>query len=253
MTDRYVLVTGGTRRIGFAITCALASSGFQVLAQSRQTAAMAESLPAGATLLVHGNDSAADARAMVLAAQRFARERSGQLVGIVANAAAFEYDVAVSRADGLLDEQLRANLASPLAAWREFLALNEDSPAPCEPTRAFFTIVLDQVVVNPNRDYFSYAVSKGAWLGIVRQLAVNGAPSLRTNAVLPGLVLPGGAMSPERFTQQHANTPLLLGPSAADVASACEFFATNHTLSGQQLLVDAGRHFAPAPRDPAFA
>mgnify|MGYP001014431248 CR=1 FL=1 len=252
----HVLVTGAARpRIGRAIANSLAEAGYTVLAQTRRCeSSYREGLHERVVVLDHSIDSPEAARSLISSAAARAVADCGWLAGVVANAAAFDYDLPTSRSDHCLTEHMRINLVSPLAAWRELLHQHETYTSlvggECLP--AFYTVILDQVVRNPNTDYFSYAISKGAWTGVLRQLAVCGAPFVRTNAILPGLVLPGGAMTAEAFSRQHAQTPLRIGPTPEDIAGACEFFARSRAVSGEEIAVDGGRHFAPSFRDPAF-
>ncbi len=101
--------------------------------------------------------------------------------------------------------------------------------------------------------YSAYAASKGAVNGISLSLAVELAPTVRVNCVLPGIV--GTEMNTEHFanpdfvksvTDTH---PLGLG-EANDVAETVEFLASDRArwITGQEIVVDGGRTIYSPPR-----
>jgi len=103
--------------------------------------------------------------------------------------------------------------------------------------------------------YSAYAASKGAINGISLSLAVELAPAVRVNCVLPGIV--GTEMNTEHFAnpefvQSVKDThPLGLG-SAEDIAEAVCFLASDRArwITGQELVVDGGRTIVSPPRLP---
>jgi NAD(P)-dependent dehydrogenase (short-subunit alcohol dehydrogenase family) len=101
--------------------------------------------------------------------------------------------------------------------------------------------------------YSAYAASKGAVNGISISLAVELAPTVRVNAVLPGIV--GTEMNTEHFANPEFvksvmdTHPLGLG-QAEDVAETVEFLASDRArwITGQEIVVDGGRVINSPPR-----
>lgn len=101
--------------------------------------------------------------------------------------------------------------------------------------------------------YSAYAASKGAINGISLSLAVELAPAVRVNAVLPGIV--GTEMNTEHFANPEFvksvmdTHPLGLG-QAEDVAATVEFLASERArwITGQEIVVDGGRTVNSPPR-----
>jgi len=101
--------------------------------------------------------------------------------------------------------------------------------------------------------YSAYSASKGAVNGISLSLAVELAPAVRVNSILPGIV--GTEMNTEHFAQSEfvesvlATHPLGLG-KAEDVAEAVEFLASDKArwITGQEIVVDGGRTVFSPPR-----
>jgi NAD(P)-dependent dehydrogenase (short-subunit alcohol dehydrogenase family) len=96
------------------------------------------------------------------------------------------------------------------------------------------------------RGFSLYCASKGALDSFMRALAIELAPAVRVNSVLPGAVRT--AMTehmlnqPELVERLKADYPLGLG-KPSDVASAIEFLLSDAArwITGQQLVVDGGR------------
>lgn len=96
------------------------------------------------------------------------------------------------------------------------------------------------------RGFNIYCASKSALDGYMRALAVELAPAVRVNAVLPGAVRT--AMTehmfndPEVVLRMHRDYPLGVGEQS-DIASAVQFLLSEEArwITGQQLVVDGGR------------
>jgi NAD(P)-dependent dehydrogenase (short-subunit alcohol dehydrogenase family) len=95
------------------------------------------------------------------------------------------------------------------------------------------------------RGFNLYCASKGALDALMRALAVELAPNVRVNSVLPGAVrtnMTNTMMTDSdlkaRFAEQY---PLGIGETS-DVASAIEFLISDKArwITGQQLIVDGG-------------
>jgi NAD(P)-dependent dehydrogenase (short-subunit alcohol dehydrogenase family) len=91
-----------------------------------------------------------------------------------------------------------------------------------------------------------YCASKGALDSLMRALAVELAPEIRVNSVLPGGVRTGMTESifndPQLADRLDAGYPLGRG-EPSDIAAAVEFLVSDNSrwITGQQLIVDGGR------------
>ncbi len=94
--------------------------------------------------------------------------------------------------------------------------------------------------------YSVYAATKGALNAMALSLAVELAPAVRVNSVLPGVV--GTEMNKEHFADPdfvaslQATHPLGLG-RPEDVADAVEFLSSERArwITGQEIVVDGGK------------
>ena len=88
--------------------------------------------------------------------------------------------------------------------------------------------------------YLAYVVSKSALETLTRMMAKAYAPSIRVNAIAPGLVLPSGDVTPEEWEKLVQRLPLRHPASPEEVASALEFLVRNESVTGQTIVVDGG-------------
>jgi len=99
--------------------------------------------------------------------------------------------------------------------------------------------------------YSVYAASKGAVNALSLSLAVELAPAIRVNAILPGIIQT--EMTKEYFANSDfvALYPLGFG-RPEDIADAVEFLSSDHArwITGQEIVVDGGRSvFSPVPSE----
>lgn len=96
------------------------------------------------------------------------------------------------------------------------------------------------------RAHSAYCASKGALDGLMRALAVELAPGIRVNSILPGAIQT--SMAAEAFAdpaiveQLSRDYPMGLG-EPADIADAVEFLLSSRArwLTGQEIVIDGGR------------
>lgn len=86
----------------------------------------------------------------------------------------------------------------------------------------------------------AYTVSKAALEALTKMLARALAPSIRVNAIAPGLALPSDVVTREQWEALTARLPLQRAASLDEVAAALEFLLKNEYVTGQTLVVDGG-------------
>jgi NAD(P)-dependent dehydrogenase (short-subunit alcohol dehydrogenase family) len=96
------------------------------------------------------------------------------------------------------------------------------------------------------RGFSAYSASKGALDALMKSLAVELAPEVRVNSVLPGGVrtsMTGKIYEdPEMAARLERDYPLGIG-NAVDIVNAVEFLLSEKSrwITGQQIVVDGGR------------
>ncbi|HYD75974.1 SDR family oxidoreductase [Ramlibacter sp.] len=251
---RWVLITGGSRRLGREICTVFARGGWSIACHYRDSEAQAQEVVEQArtfgvqALALQGSlDSESDAESLF---HRTCAGIGGPPSCIVNNASTFFPDAATDFVAQSLLQQLQTNLLVPLvlgkllhAGWSQ--ASNASGVASV-------VNVLDQKVYNLNPDYYSYTLSKLALERATIQQAQALAPTLRINSVVPGLMYPSGPQTIENF-ELAANANLLRRPvDPVRVAETVFFLADNECITGTSVCVDNGQHLVPLPRDIMF-
>ena len=88
--------------------------------------------------------------------------------------------------------------------------------------------------------YPSYAVSNSGLESLTKVLARAFAPTVRVNAIAPGLVLPSEVVTPEEWNRLVDRLPLKRPARSEEVTSALEFLIRNEYVTGQTIVVDGG-------------
>lgn len=238
MTEPVALVTGGGRRIGRAIVEALAEAGFAVAIHYRCSREPAQAL-AAAIADRGGRAIALEADLADAAAVETLMPRAVVALGpvrlLVNSASIFEPDDIASLGLDLWEETFAVNLRAPMMLARDMAA--------ALPERAGGAIVniLDQRVLRPNPQFFSYTLTKCALATATRTMAQALAPRIRVNGVAPGPTCAGRRQTDADFASQSAGTLLGHGPSPADIAEAVLYLARATSVTGQILAVDGGQ------------
>ncbi|MEP6609353.1 MAG: SDR family oxidoreductase [Burkholderiaceae bacterium] len=248
-SNRAALVTGGARRIGRAIALALARDGWDVAvhyATSRDdaldTVAQIEAL--GRRAIAVNRDLAIEPGVLSLLAE--CANELAPVSCVVNNASLFEYDD-VSRFSGdHLMRAMRTNAAAPILLARSlYQHLAHDG-------RGVVINLLDQKLLNPNPDFFSYTLSKAALKEATTLLAIALAPKVRVVGIAPGITLASNMQTEGGFSSAHHRTPLGRSSTPDDIAHATVFLAGATAITGTVLLVDGGQHLVPNSRDVMF-
>ncbi len=233
------LITGGSVRIGRAIALCLAKSGFSVAIQYNQSQAEAVDLVSAIT---QSGGRAACFRASLAEHAEVAAlipeitQAMGPLTCLVNNASHFAGD----RLPGLSAESWRKHMAVNLEA-PVFLAQAFAAQLPDGETGNIVNIV-DQRVLRPNPQFFSYTLSKSALWAATTTMAQALAPKIRVNAIGPGPALKSIYQSEAGFEQECRAMPLGHGTTPDEIADAVLFILRARSMTGQMIALDGGQH-----------
>lgn len=233
------LVTGGARRLGRAISLALASAGFSVAIHCRQSRSEAEALA--------GQIRDSGQRATVVEADLGDERAVDGLLGraetalgpvgvLVNNASTFERDEWHDASRASWDNHLEPNLRAPFVLTQQMAA------ALPEGAEGLVINMLDERVWSLTPHFVSYTVSKAALWALTRQLALALAPRIRVNAIGPGPALPSPRQTQAQFARQCASVPLRHGTSPEEVGRAALAILSLPAMTGQMIALDGGQH-----------
>lgn len=238
------LVTGASRRIGRALALALAEAGYDVAAHHHRLGPEAASLAAeieqlGRNTAALDADLAEEAQTVDLVAR--ASQALGPLTLLVNNASLFEDDRIGGLDRARWDAHMDANLRAPLVLSQAFAA---QVPGDLPDGEAMILNMLDQRVLKPNPQFFSYTLTKTALWTATRMMAQALAPRVRVNAIGPGPTLASIHQDAGAFAAEAAATPLGRGAGVQDICDAALYLAGAHAVTGQMIAVDGGQHLA---------
>jgi NAD(P)-dependent dehydrogenase (short-subunit alcohol dehydrogenase family) len=269
----WALITGGSVRLGREIGLAFARAGWNVACHYNRSEAEAHALCAelrtlGVESLAVQGDLEDEASCQSLFDTTVAITGTA-LQCVVNNASLFVPDEGADFDEAQALAQIKVNLMAPMRFGKWMAALHGHDMQETNGTvtstanaatqtsaslhaKPSVIHVLDQKVFNLNPDYFSYTLSKLALERAVSLQAQSLAPTLRVNAVAPGLMYPSGPQTQDNFNRA-AKANLLRQPiDPADVASSVVFLASNASITGTTVRVDNGQHLVPLARDVMF-
>jgi pteridine reductase len=233
------LITGGAIRVGAAIVRALATRGYRVAIHANTSLDRAQAL--ATELNLSGHEATAfgaelrdeDAtRAMIDRVRR----HFGRLDALINSAATWS---PTPLEDVMADDVRRffeVNTLSTFVCCQHAGLIMADQ----EHGGAIVNIG-DWAVERPYRDYSAYFISKAAIPTLTRMFAVELAPKVRVNAVLPGPVLLPESVSAEEHRRAIAGTLLQRAGTPESIAQAVAALLENDFITGTCLPVDGGR------------
>ena len=230
------LITGAAHRIGRAVALELARQGYAIGLHYHHSREKAEV-------------TAAEIGAMGVPVYPLPADLSdaGQIDALFAQVAGLPHSlkVLVNSAAVMTAGNLRD---LPVEAWDATLDLNLRAPWLCarsalrlmESNGGVIVNISDSGAGKPWTGYAAYVISKTGLESLTRLLARSFAPTVRVNAVAPGLILPSDDLPGETWQRLVDRLPLKTAGSPEDIARAVLFFVQNPHVTGQVLAVDGG-------------
>ena len=241
---KLAIVTGGTKGLGYAFSERLADLGHRVLALYRQDEAAAE-----------------------LAEKMLGKRGQVRRVDIADRAALVELTrelVAEHGAPAVLVNNAGRNIDRPLlelseADWGTVLETNLSAPfhltsllAPAMLAAGGGSIVNVGATtgIRPRRNGANYCASKAGLLHLTKCMALELAPTIRVNCLIPGMIDTEEMRDRYRYADPDARRNLLdeipqgrIG-TPAELADALEFLVSDRSryLTGQKLIIDGGQY-----------
>ena len=241
------LVTGGNGGLGQRICHALAREGVHIAVMYAQSREQAEGVAAelaaryqirAAAFACDITDAAAISALVGDVVAQFGR------LDILINDAAFNKAIPFSDLDGLTTE-----------VWDKIIAVNLTGPmqlikavAPVMKAQGRGRVVNISSVagLHPTGSSIAYAVSKAGLIHLTRCMAVAMAPETLVNCVAPGLLEGTRATANLRAEQIQNSAASALLKKAADKDDCADMVVTmcrTETMTGQTIVIDAGRVF----------
>lgn len=237
---KVALVTGAGRRIGRAIALHLAEQNWRVVVHHHCSHQAAEEVVE--EILALGGDAIAIAADLADAtATHQLIPRVVDAIGcapscLINNASLFINDDIVHLDAAVWDLQLNVNLRAPVLLASAFATNLPQMGA------GHIINIIDQRVLKPAPEFFSYSVSKSGLSWVTTTMAQALAPKIRVNAIAPGPVLKSIHQTPEEFAAEQNSTLLKRGTTPDEIASAVQFLLETPSITGQIICLDGGQH-----------
>jgi 3-oxoacyl-[acyl-carrier protein] reductase len=239
------VVTGAASGIGRATSVALASRGIPVAVATfpgdphnpQETVDAVTEVGGEAVIIeVDVRDSAQVEQLMAQSAERF-----GGIDVVVANAGILRDSPLTEMTDERWDDMLQVDLTGVLRTLRS---------ARPHMSAGSSMIAVSSIAgaVYGWPDHAHYATAKAGLIGLVRSLAVELAPDVTVNAVVPGIIEtpqsldPVNSLGPEGLKAISASIPAGRVGTPEDIAAVIDFMASPSAryLTGQAIVVDGG-------------
>jgi NAD(P)-dependent dehydrogenase (short-subunit alcohol dehydrogenase family) len=225
-----VLITAGTKRLGFHLAKASLALGFAVILHYRTSNSAAR------TWLKHNpqytkkvffirGDLTDTPEALIDEAS----ELPCTLTGLVNNASVFSPGNPTD--PGHLQAMFDIHCMVPARLGARFHS---------HVKTGWIINITDAAIMRPNLTWQNYRMSKLLLEELTRQQAVAFAPSCRVNAIAPGAVLPATGSSRTEFRKLARSIPLGSTTPLSAITDAFRFLVTNTALTGQIIAVDGG-------------
>jgi 3-oxoacyl-[acyl-carrier protein] reductase len=238
LTDRTVIVTGGSKGIGKGIARVFAGAGANVVLAARDAGAgEAAAQELGATFVQADVSSAAGCERM--AAETL--ERFGGIDVLCANAGVFPDVKLADMTEADIDAIFAVNVKGTMLSVKACLDALERS--------GHGRVVITSSITGPITGFpgwSHYGATKAAQLGFLRTAAIElAARGITVNAVLPGNVVTEGldVLGDAYHETMIASIPQKRLGSVEDIGHAALFLATDEAgyITGQTIVVDGGQ------------
>lgn len=239
-TSRFALITGAGSGIGQATAVALSHQGFHILLVGRTESKLKttqKKLPNDSTVLLCDLNDSKDRLKLIKSVVKAVGKNSLEVV--VNNAASYEAGVFAKSSVEDWQKHFETNLFAPVALLQGLYPLLKQS-------HGSVINISSTLGVKPIANTTAYSASKAALNNLTHCLALEWAPHVRVNAVLPGLVdTPIHAfhkLKDDSAEKQgaHQMQPLKRMGRPEEVAQVVVSLVQNPWTTGSQWIVDGG-------------
>ena len=235
-----ILITGAGTRIGAALAEGLAADDWAVCIhynRSKNKALEVRSqikTAGGHAEILQGNLNVPSDRDALIA--RASTAVGQPLTALINNASTFSPDTAETFTDATLNHHMDTNLRAPLRLAQR---LAEQLP---EGVVGNVINVIDNRVLRPAPDYFTYSLSKASLFWATKTMAQALAPKIRVNGIGPGPTLKNRHQTDAEFTLELGATLTGKGSPPETILGAARYLLSADAVTGQMIAVDGGQH-----------
>ena len=234
------LVTGGAKRVGRVISLMLAEAGANVvinyntsLDEAEATASEVEALGVQALPVAADVGDHTQVESMVEAATH----RFGGIDVLVNNASTFISDPFPTTDLTVWQRSIDTLVNGP------FYCTNLVAPSMLERGGGVIVSVGDLSAFEAWPGYIGHAVGKSAILAMTRQFALELAPTVRANAIVPGPALRPHDYDDGRYQRTADKTLLGRWGTPEEMAHGVKFLIEADYITGEYIVIDGGQRY----------
>lgn len=237
LQGKTAIVTGAARRIGRAISIALAEAGANIVVHDHQSLQgecekLCDELDQFgiiSRIVTADFEKPDDYESLIGRALKV----TGNLNILVNNASIFIGDTLRDADFKSLMRHMQINAWVPLVLSREFARLV---------TKGKIINLLDTRISGYDWKHVSYILSKQVLYILTKMMAVEFASGISVNAVAPGLILPPAGRDMSYLQEMAQTVPLKRHGGSSDIVDTVLFLLRSDFITGQVINVDGGRH-----------
>lgn len=239
MNKPTTLITGAAVRIGAMLAHHLASEGHDLVLHYHRSGDAAKALAAELTAKHGTKVTLLQADLEKLENLKDFWKGLPSVTTIIHNASHFSRDGISDFTPALLRRHLALNLEAPVILTQGFL-----SQLPAGNSGSVIILGDGSQGWSISPEFFTYAISKHAWVALIDLLAAACAPRARANLIALGPTLPGALDSIETFERIASKAPLKRTSSSHEVAVAVDYLLASEGVTGQLLSLSGGFNLA---------
>jgi NAD(P)-dependent dehydrogenase (short-subunit alcohol dehydrogenase family) len=254
LDDKVALVTGAAHRVGKAIALALAAEGAHIVLHYGSSAEAAhqtagEIARLGVEVFPFQADLADPAQIAVLFDA--VQIRFGRLDVLVNSASSFEHRPFDEITSEDWDRVMAVNLRAPFLCSQQAARLMRIETRKAHEAALVINIA-DHIGISPRMGFTQHGVSKAGLIHLTKIAALELAPDIRVNAIVPGPVMAPAGMDPqgEAWERIWRRVPLSRPGDPSAVGQAVIFLAASDYVTGAVIPIDGGEGIIGAQFNP---
>jgi pteridine reductase len=237
LEGKKVLITGAAKRIGRQIALALVAEGAEIVIHYNHSEKEAQEFcnilteSGGRAWIVKADfDNPQEFQTLISAAAA----KAGSLDFLINSAAIFSLGAFKNMDFENFVHNIQINAWVPYVLSRDFANIIG---------RGQIINILDTRISTIDLEHAPYYLSKRLFADMTRMMAIEFAPSIKVNAISPGLILPPEDKDKNYINELAENIPLKRYGDPSDISDAVIFLLKSTFVTGQILNVDGGQQW----------
>lgn len=232
------LITGASKRIGKALTEHLAGKGWNVAVHFNSSEKSASELVAFLSLKFPEQKfkSFQTNLAEISEVEKLISDvivAFGKIDLLINNASVFDSSYLKETSLELFNSQFEVNLKAPFVLMRDFAKFSKEGN---------IINFVDTRITSNKSNFAAYSLSKKALWELTKMAALEFSPSIRVNAIAPGVTLPPDDKDENYLQNLAKKIPMKKPGGIGPIIKSLDFILENNHLTGQLLFADGGEN-----------